>query len=137
MRTTTRLLTGMLLASSALLTVPLASAANQGGYDAFEELSGTHASAKWIAPEGMRGSEGTKGEMGMAGSKTAQPAYDAYEELSGTHPTPAAVKASMRGSSGLQGETGGAGKVNSGWSPYNTPGDVADACSKYLRCSSY
>ena len=138
MRTSTQIITGLFLATAALANIPLA-AANQSintTYDAYEELSGTHAGKIQMAPEGVRGKEGTKGEAGAAGAKpSAAFVYDAYEDLSGTHAPSPSAKVGMKGSSGSQGEAGSSGKAASGWSQFNVDGDVQDGCSKYLRCS--
>jgi hypothetical protein len=137
MRITKQFVTGIFLVSSALINMPLAVAVDENVNSAFEDYSGTHASTTPKTAEGMRGSEGMKGEAGMAGTKTAMPDINqAFEDYSGTHPTSAAMKTSMKGPSGLQGESGRAGKTDSGWSPFNLPGDVANGCSKYLRCSN-
>jgi hypothetical protein len=138
MRTSTQIISGLFLATAALINISLA-AANENfntTYNTYEELSGTHAGKTWMAPAGARGKEGTKGETGAAGAKSSAAfVYDAYEDLSGTHATPAAVKAGMKGSSGFGGEVGAPGKAVSGWSPFNIDGDAQDGCSKYLRCN--
>ncbi len=136
MRTSTQIVTGIFLAASALISIPL-SAATYDAYDAYEELSGTHAGKTQLAAEGMRGREGSQGEAGMAGSKPAAAIpYDAYEDLSGTHATFPTVMAGLRGPSGRAGESGESGKVNGNWTRFNVGGDAADGCSKYLRCSN-
>jgi hypothetical protein len=135
MRTTTQIVTGLVLATAALINIPLA-AADDSSNAAYEDFSGTHGNARQTA-EGVRGSEGMKGEAGMAGSKPALPGINqAFEDYSGTHPAAAVVMAGLRGPSGRAGETGGAGKAAGDWSPFNIPGDVRDGCSKYLRCSN-
>jgi hypothetical protein len=139
MRTSTHIVSGLFLATAALINIPLAVANNSSNapYNAYEELSGTHAGKTQMAPAGARGKEGTQGETGAAGAKSnAAFVYDAFEELSGTHATSPAIKAGMRGSSGRVGESGQAGKVNGNWTRFNVPGDVQDGCSKYLRCSN-
>lgn len=138
MRTSTQILTGLFLATAALINIPLA-AANESintTYNAYEELSGTHAGKTWVAPAGVRGKEGTQGEAGAAGAKSSAAfVYDAFEDLSGTHAPSPSNKVGMRGASGSQGEAGSAGNATSGWSPFNVDGDVQDGCSKYLRCN--
>jgi hypothetical protein len=59
MRTTTRIVTGLFLAKSALINIPLAAACDDA----------INASKMQQKAEGMRGSEGMKGEAGMSGSK--------------------------------------------------------------------
>jgi hypothetical protein len=138
MRISTQIVTGIFLATAAFINIPLA-AANDSvntAYNAYEELSGTHADKTWMAPQGVRGKEGIKGDAGVAGVKSSAAfAYDAFEDLSGTHANPVAAKVGMKGSSGVGGEAGMPGKATSGWSPFNIDGDVQDGCSKYLRCN--
>ncbi|MGB8857277.1 MAG: hypothetical protein WCC58_11495 [Burkholderiales bacterium] len=136
MRTTTRVITGLIFATGALVCLPLAAAEGRGINAAYEELSGTHAGKTPLAPDGARGNQGAKGEAGMPGAARAAAAYDAFEELSGTHPTSAAVKAGMQGPSGRAGESGQAGKVNGNSTHFTISGDVQDGCSTYLRCSN-
>ncbi len=139
MRTSTQIITGLFVATAALISIPLA-AANQSidtSYNAYEELSGTHAGKTQMAPEGVFGKEGTKGEAGTAGAKaSAAFIYDAYEDLSGTHASSPTVKVGMKGSSGAGGEAGAPGNTTTGWSPFNIEGDVQAGCSKYLRCGN-
>jgi hypothetical protein len=127
----------VLLTGASLLLLPVAQAKDFGGYDAYEELSGTHANAIQAAQDGIRGREGMAGEIGVTG-KMSMPAinsYDAYEELSGTHANKSPSPSGAQGRSGFEGQAGAAGKA-SGASPlFNLPGDVADGCSRYLRCA--
>ncbi|MGB8339812.1 MAG: hypothetical protein WCE43_13250 [Burkholderiales bacterium] len=134
MRTTTKCITGLFLATAAMISAPAAIA---GSYDAYEELSGTHAGKTQLTAEGVRGGEGMKGESGKAGSKPSLPNIDqAFEDLSGTHPAAATEKAGMKGSSGQAGESGKAGKMAVEWTAFDINGDVQGGCSKYLRCSN-
>ncbi|MGB8338399.1 MAG: hypothetical protein WCD07_07095 [Burkholderiales bacterium] len=144
MRTITKYMAGIILATTSIIFLPATSiadidwpAVDPDINAAYENLSGTHPSTAPKTAEGVRGREGMKGEAGMASAKRSLPAIDqAFEDFSGTHPTAAAVKAGMKGSSGMEGVSGSAGKAGSNWSQFNLPGDMADGCSKYLRCSN-
>jgi hypothetical protein len=97
MFTTQQCTAGIILAATSLAFQPVTVGAgvNWPAVDpdnnaAYENFSGTHPSATPKTTEGMRGSEGPKGEAGMAGAKTAVPDVNqAFEDYSGTHPTPA------------------------------------------------
>jgi hypothetical protein len=98
-------------------------------YDAYEDLSGTHArtvsTTEKVEP------------LKMGFGKQAM-AYDAFEELSGTHSNKRGDVTGVAGRSGPAGVEGSAGpKRDSSMRSdlYKIPGDVADGCSKYLRCS--
>jgi hypothetical protein len=130
-----------LLAGASLLVLPLAHAKGpQAGYDAYEELSGTHANAKYTQ-SGMRGREGAEGEAGSDGGtmwskmKRNVNAYDAYEELSGTHASKRIAQSGAQGRSGTEGTTGAAGRITGDSPLFKIPGDLDNGCSKFLRCS--
>jgi hypothetical protein len=98
-------------------------------YDAYEELSGTHAT-KITTSE--------KAEPLKIGFSKRSDGYDAFEELSGTHADKSGNVMGVAGKSGPAGEEGSPGqrRGNSVRSDlHKIPGDVADGCSKYLRCS--
>jgi hypothetical protein len=127
------------LATASALLLPLAHAGNSATYDAYEELSGTHANAKLFTLDGVRGREGMAGEAGVAGKNNSFviEMNQAYEELSGTHASKPTPQSGAQGRSGTAGESGAAGKAPSSSPLFNILGDVADGCSKYLRCSGY
>jgi hypothetical protein len=130
-----------LLAGASLLVLPLAQANGSAGYDAYEDLSGTHANTKYSTKDGMRGREGMEGEVGLSGKKAQSAiernvnAYDAYEELSGTHATKRMAQSGAQGRSGTEGSAGAAGRVTGPSPLFKIPGDVENGCSKYLRCT--
>lgn len=127
-----------LLAGASLLALPAAHAKGPlSDYDAYEDLSGTHPGAKYTAPSGMRGREGAAGESGPAGKMTKYTVdiNQAYEDLSGTHPTMQISQSGVQGRSGAEGQAGTAGRTSAS-SLFNLQGDVANGCSKFLRCSA-
>lgn len=98
-------------------------------HDAYEELSGTHAT---------KISTSEKAEPLKIGFGKQAVAYDAFEELSGTHAGKRGDVMGVAGKSGPAGEQGRAGlrrdsSVRSDL--YKIHGDVAGGCSQYLRCS--
>ncbi len=97
-------------------------------YDAYEELSGTHATKISVTE---------KGDLPTIGLGQASVAYDAHEELSGTHAKNRGDGMGLAGKSGPAGEAGRAGSSRNSAvrSDLNKiPGDVADGCSRFLRC---
>jgi hypothetical protein len=129
------------LVGAGVLMLPSAQAKGSDAYDAYEDLSGTHAATMYDTKDGARGREGTEGEMGMAGKKSmgtmqrTMDAYDAYEDLSGTHATKRTPSSGAQGPSGSMGVSGSAGRATDPSPLFRIPGDVADGCSKYLRCA--
>ncbi len=131
-----------LLVGAGLLMLPSAYAKGpQADYDAYEELSGTHANS-YIQSSGMRGREGMAGEAGPSGKPMLRAVrdnldvYDAYEELSGTHASKKSFQSGAQGRLGAEGATGLAGSKSTEASPlFRIPGDVDNGCGKYLRCS--
>jgi hypothetical protein len=98
-------------------------------YDAYEQLSGTHA-VKTVGSEKV-----TVPKVGIGKPPVV---YNAYEELSSTHASSSADVMGVAGKSGPAGEAGSAGtkrdtSVRSDL--YKIHGDVAGGCSQYLRCS--
>jgi hypothetical protein len=98
-------------------------------YNAYEELSGTHAT-KITTSE--------KVQLPKVGLGKTSFAYNAYEELSGTHANTRGDVMGIAGKSGPAGEEGSAGgkrgsSVRSDL--YKIHGDVTGGCSQYLRCS--
>lgn len=132
----------VLFTGASLLMLPLAHAKGpQSEYNAYEELSGTHPSTKYETKDGARGREGAEGESGPAGKKMMLnmgrnvDAYDAYEDLSGTHATKRTAASGAQGPSGSEGVIGAAGRATGPSPLFKIPGDVADGCSRYLRCA--
>ncbi len=131
-----------LLVGASLLLLPTAQAKGMSDYDAYDDLSGTHASKQYDPNQsGAQGREGMAGEAGPAGKKMLHAmrdnmdVYDAYEELSGTHATKRTFVSGAQGRSGAEGAAGLAGSQSSDASPlFRIPGDVENGCSKYLRC---
>jgi hypothetical protein len=114
----------MLLTGAAALLSPTTHAA----YDAYEELSGTHASAKQYVDTGMLG----------PASKTKQSFFDVNQPYADFMETPIVTLSQQSGAQGrigYEGQLGAAGKTNSESSLFNLSGDLADGCSKFLRCS--
>lgn len=126
-----------LLTGVSLLMLPMAQAKGPSGYDAYEDLSGTHPSTKYETKDGMRGREGMAGESGMVGKKAKRTLgdYDAYEDLSGTHAAKRVAQSGAQGPSGAEGITGAAGRATGPSPLFKIPGDAEDGCSKHLRCS--
>lgn len=97
-------------------------------YDAYEELSGTHATTI------PRNEKAEAVKIGLGQPET----YDAYEQLSGTHAARSGDVMGAAGKSGRAGEEGSAGLKRSTSvrsDLHKIPGDVVDGCSRYLRCS--
>ncbi len=143
MTTHYKIVAGIFLAAGSMVLLP-AALAKQGINEAYEDFSGTHVNTYKTAQEPARMSEGKlgpsgkEGESGMSGSKTMRYDVDqAFEDFSGTHASPIAMAApGLQGRVGTSGERGAAGRVLEIYSPFNLPGDKADGCSKYLRCSA-
>jgi hypothetical protein len=98
-------------------------------YDAYQELSGTHAT---------KITTGEKTALPKVGLGKPSVAYNAYEELSGTHAYKRFDVVGVAGKSGPLGEAGSAGlkrDISVRSDLYNIHGDVAGGCSQYLRCS--
>jgi hypothetical protein len=132
-----------LLLGVSLLLLPAAQAKGLDTYDAYEDLSGTHANTVYDTKKsGMLGREGMEGETGPSGKTSVRTmrdnmnVYDAYEELSGTHATKRTFQSGAQGRSGAEGSAGLAGSKSTEASPlFRIPGDVENGCSKYLRCT--
>jgi hypothetical protein len=137
MCTKTKLTAIAVLTGFSLLMLPMAHAKGPAAYDAYEDLSGTHANTYIQRDEGMRGREGMAGESGPAGkaSKRSLGDYDAYEELSGTHAAKKMAQSGAQGRSGAEGTAGAAGRTTGPSPLFKIPGDVEDGCSKHLRCT--
>lgn len=130
------------LAGISMLTLPMAHAKDgSASYNAYEDLSGTHANTQYATNDGMRGREGMEGEVGLSGNKTLSVmernvnAYDAFEELSGTHATKSMAQSGAQGRSGSEGSAGAAGNATGPSPLFKIPGDVENGCSKHLRCA--
>jgi hypothetical protein len=126
------------LTGVSLLMLPMAQAKGPADYNAYEDLSGTHASTQYDTKDGMRGREGMAGESGTAGvvsQRMVISGYDAYEDLSGTHAAKRMAQSGAQGPSGAEGAAGAAGRATGPSPLFKIPGDVEDGCSRHLRCS--
>jgi hypothetical protein len=137
-----KLIAVALLVGTGILVLPSAQAKGSDTYDAYEDLSSTHATTTpYDTKIGARGREGTEGEMGSSGKKSMSTmqrnvdAYNAYEDLSGTHMTRKISAPGAQGPSGAEGLIGSSGKATGPSPLFRIPGDVADGCSKYFRCA--
>jgi hypothetical protein len=112
-----------------LAAAPMVHAA--GTNQAYEEFSGTHASAIYaVQPSETR----NIGVDRVAANETNA----AFEQFSGTHAAVKTAHAGMAGKPGEIGEPGRAGPHRNGASSlFDINGDVAGGCAKYLRCSAY
>lgn len=117
--------------AAVLAVAPMVHAADSSINQAYEDLSGTHATPVMAQ---------RSGEMQKKSSArfVAADINAAYEDLSGTH----GAKNSQTGVAGKTGLTGEAGNAGAGrnFAPasvlFNIPGDVDGGCSQYLRCSA-
>jgi hypothetical protein len=117
--------------AAVMAAAPMAHALGSDTYNAYEELSGTHASAS-VTQQNIE-----TPAIGL-GKVVRYASYDAFEELSGTHANKRGDVMGTAGKSGPAGEEGSAGlkrdsSVRSDL--YKIRGDVAGGCSQYLRCS--
>ena len=117
---------------AALAASPVVYAAFDAAYEtnrAYEELSGTHAASPSPAASAPNKASGF--------AERAFWLNAAYEELSGTH---ASGKNNQMGFAGRVGEASARGDAGSTTSTasqlFRIEGDVADGCSKYLRCTN-
>ncbi len=124
MKITHSVIAALILASAGISTAHAA-------YDAYEDLSDTHARNTAQMQAGLLEESGATEKNNLSFFNINQP----YEDFMETRFIASASQPGARGRIGFEGKTGQAGSASAVLSRFDLPSDVANGCSRYLRCS--